>query len=71
MSIKVCQYGNCMEEIGDKGITVTLRTPTFDGEKQAKFCCAFHAALSLGKLARERNEDIDPAAPAPTRWRST
>lgn len=76
MSIKCCQYGNCLNEIGDAGVSVALRTATFDEEKQAKFCCAAHAAASLLRLAISRKEAPEETAitgngaPIPNRWKS-
>lgn len=61
-----CQYGGCLDLVGEDGIVVTLRTRTFDGEKRAIFCCAAHAAASLTKLAMDRREmPVD----TPSRWR--
>jgi hypothetical protein len=56
-----------MEDIEDKGISISLRTPTFDDEKHAKFCCAAHAAAALTKLAEDRHETL---AATPRRWKS-
>ena len=54
--LKTCQYGSCLEPIGDKGVIVSLRTPTFDEEKRAGYCCAAHAAAALTRLALDRRE---------------
>jgi hypothetical protein len=54
--IKMCQMGGCTEEIEEKeGVSVSLRTP-YQDEKRAGYCCAYHAALSLLKLALDRKE---------------
>jgi hypothetical protein len=63
-----CQYGNCLEPVGDLGVTVSLKTATYDGEKRAVFCCAAHAAASLSKLADDRGEDW---VATPLEWRTT
>jgi hypothetical protein len=54
--LKTCQYGDCLEEIGEKGVIVTLKTPTFDEEKRAGYCCASHAASALIRLSMDRKE---------------
>jgi hypothetical protein len=54
--LKTCQYGDCLEEIGEKGVIVTLKTPTFDEEKRAGYCCASHAASALMRLSMDRKE---------------
>jgi hypothetical protein len=72
MSTKTCQFGDCLEEIGDLGIIVTLRTPTFDEEKQAKFCCAAHAQAALTRLMLDRKEPLaNLPVQIPRRWRVT
>jgi hypothetical protein len=68
MPLQCCQYGSCLEPIGDKGVVVSLRTPTFDDEKRAGYCCASHAAAALQRLAMDRKE---PVAELPRRWRVT
>lgn len=68
MPTLICQYGSCMEDVGEAGVVVSLRTATFDGEKQGKFCSASHAAASLAALAKARKEE--PAA-TPRVWRQT
>jgi hypothetical protein len=54
--LKTCQYGDCLEEIGEKGVIVTLKTPTFDEERRAGYCCASHAASALVRLSMDRKE---------------
>jgi hypothetical protein len=67
-----CQYGNCLELVGDDGIVVTLKTATFDGEKRAIYCCAAHAAGALSRLAADRGLKLDAGAIViPQRWRVT
>ena len=66
--LKTCQYGSCLEDIGPNGITVTLKTETFMGEKRAGFCCAAHASAALARLATDRKEELPPY---PTTWRVT
>lgn len=68
MSLQTCQYGDCLEQIGEKGVVVSLKTPTFDAEKRAGFCCAAHAAAALSRLALDRKEEI---AETPRLWRVT
>lgn len=68
MATKTCQYGSCLEDIGEAGVVVTLRSPTPDDEKQAKFCCASHAAAALQRLALDRRE---LPATTPRHWRVT
>lgn len=68
MSLQTCQYGNCLEPIGEKGVMVSLKTETFDGEKRAGYCCAAHAAAALSKLATDRKEEL---VPTPLQWRIT
>lgn len=53
-----CNYGSCLESIGDAGVSVSLRTKTSYEEKRAFFCCAAHAAASLIRLASDRKEEI-------------
>lgn len=65
-----CQYGSCLEEVGDQGIVVSLKAETFDGEKRAIYCCASHASAALHRLAMERKENYWPAD-TPRRWRQT
>jgi len=70
MPAKCCQYGNCLEQVSDKhGISVTLRTKTFDGEQRAIYCCAAHAAAALMRLALDRREPEQ--VEIPSRWRTT
>jgi hypothetical protein len=66
--LKTCQYASCLEDIGDKGVIVTLRTPTFADEKRAGFCCASHAASALMRLSMDRKEQV---VELPSRWRVT
>ena len=68
MSLKTCQYGNCLEDIGEKGVMVSLKTPTSYGEQRAGFCCVAHAAAALSKLAMDRGEEW---AATPLQWRIT
>ena len=68
MTARICQYGSCMEDVGEQGVTVSLRKETPDGETRAIFCCASHAAASLLQLAYARGE---AASPMPNRWRIT
>lgn len=58
MPAKTCQYGNCLEDVGERGLTVSLKTPTFGGEVRAIYCCASHAAMGLARLAVDRKEAI-------------
>lgn len=68
MPAKTCNYGNCVEQVEGKGIVVSLKTATFDGESRAIFCCAAHAAASLLRLAADRAEST---AEVPCTWRVT
>jgi glycosyltransferase involved in cell wall biosynthesis len=53
-----CQYGNCLELVGDDGIVVTLKTATFAG--------------ALSRLAADRGLKLDAGAIViPQRWRVT
>jgi hypothetical protein len=54
MPAKTCQYGNCLENVGADGVTVSLRTKTSDDEQRAIYCCASHAVASLMRLAADR-----------------
>jgi len=82
MPATMCQYGNCLEEVGHKdGIVVSLKTPTYDGEKRAIYCCALHASLALLRLSIDRREsegqnaqqqvDAIPPDLVPRHWRVT
>jgi hypothetical protein len=62
---KTCQYASCMETC-ENGVAITLRTPTFDGDTKAEFCCASHAAVALYRLGKDRGE---PVAEIPRRWK--
>lgn len=62
----ICQYDNCLEVIGERGVTVTLRTVTPNDERRAVYCCAAHAAASLLRLAEKRSE---PVVDMPTYWK--
>jgi hypothetical protein len=66
--LKVCNYGDCMKEIGENGVIVSLHRATSNGEKRAGFCCVAHAAASLLVLAADLKQDIPPA---PIWWRHT
>lgn len=68
MALKVCNYGNCLNEVGEDGLTVSLKRETVDGEKRAVFCCAAHAAASLRRLAADRGEE---QCSMPRAWRTT
>ena len=68
MPAKTCQYANCLNDVGENGVVVSLRKPTFDDEHRAIYCCAAHAAAALARLTLDREET---AAPVPTRWRCT
>lgn len=57
-----CQYGSCLETVGAEGVAIKLRTPDSYDESRAHYCCAFHAALSLMRLAVDRNELANPNA---------
>lgn len=83
MPAKTCQYGNCLNEVEEQGIVVSLKTPTWDDEKRGIYCCALHASLALLRLAMDRKEQsgqvirqkLEAADPAldfvPRRWRTT
>jgi hypothetical protein len=66
MPATCCQYGNCLEDVGANGVTVSLRTKTGDDEVRAIFCSASHAAAALRRLALDRSE---PLVEMPSRWR--
>jgi hypothetical protein len=68
MAAKTCNYASCLETVEGKGIVVSLKTATFDGESRAIFCCAAHAAASLLRLAADRDEST---AELPRTWRVT
>jgi hypothetical protein len=53
-------------ETCENGVAITLRTPTFDGDTKAEFCCASHAAVALYRLGKDRGE---PVAEIPRRWK--
>lgn len=55
-----CQYGSCCEDVGESGITVSLKTATEYNEQRADFCSAAHAAAALMQLA--------VGAPIPRAW---
>lgn len=70
MSLKTCQYGSCLEPIGEDGVVVSLRRKTYNDSSRAGFCCAAHAAAALHRLAMLRGEqDKLEASPIPARWR--
>lgn len=70
MTAKICNYGSCMEDVGELGVTVSLRTPTPDGETRAIYCSVAHAVAALRRLAEDRKES-NVYAPMPNRWRIT
>jgi|tagenome__1003787_1003787.scaffolds.fasta_scaffold20135535_2 hypothetical protein len=63
----MCQCGNCLETVGDAGVTVTLKTATFQDEKRAFFCSAACAAAALIRLTLDRRENVQEI---PRRWKS-
>lgn len=69
MALKTCNYGSCVEDVGENGISITLRRKTIDEEQRAAFCCLSHAIASLKRLAEDRDEPKD--APRPREWRTT
>lgn len=68
MPARMCQYGNCLEDVGEAGVTVSLRTPTPHGESRAIYCSAGHAAAALLRLVSNRGETVPEL---PREWRST
>ena len=68
MPARMCQYANCLEVVGELGVTVSLKTPTFDSESRAIYCCAAHAVAALQALANARKE---LPVEIPARWRFT
>jgi len=70
VTAKICQYGSCMEDVGEQGVTVSLRTPTPDGETRAIYCSVVHAVAALRRLVEDRKES-GIYAPMPDHWRTT
>lgn len=67
--IKICQYDSCLDEIGERGVVVTLKTPDDYGHKQVAFCCVGHAIGAPSRLALDRQEET--SSTAAKKWRTT
>lgn len=66
--LKTCQYADCLEDIGDKGVTITLKTPDSYDDKRAGYCCVAHAVVALSRLALDRHETVPEI---PKLWKVT
>lgn len=71
----MCKMGNCLEWVGEAGVSVTLRTKDHNDDQRAVYCSAYHAALAMLALADERKEPVDTAplrlyADIPRSWKS-
>ena len=65
--LRTCNYASCMEEIGDNGITVSLKQNEY-GDKVAGYCCVSHAVAALTRLAADRQETVPET---PKTWKVT
>jgi hypothetical protein len=61
-----CQYASCLNVVGEKGVTVTLKSPDYYDNSRGVYCCAAHAAAALLRLAFNRHES---PVETPSRWK--